>query len=195
MPPFPVSATRLHECDVRLGELIIREASLFPFFDRSGRVCFVMLVRPASPALEVLEYQPERFRVPLFGLIEIDDDGGARSLNPRRLESISSLWHFDPWWVLQASRYADHPGLRALIATNAVSRFVSPVVECYYVRDLSRVGWIHGKRGRHSSGYEAFGPEILPQTHPSAAAVGPHPATAATGWRLDPIWMHTDAKQ
>lgn len=188
---FPVEARRLHGRPVRLRDATaLVEASLFPFFDSDGLVTSLMLVWPAASSILMLEMEPGRVRVPWFGPIEIDADfaeqGDADAARARTL--AGGLWHWDPWWVLRAARYAGHPAVPVLKATNCVDRLPEGVAGCYFARDLTQVmGFARRGALRAEVQIDATLMDSLPASgseRPKAVA-GASPA----GWRLDPFWQ------
>ncbi len=189
---LPVEARRLHSRPVRLRDgVTLVEASVFPYFDSEGVVTSLMLVWPASPSILMLELEPGLVRVPWFGPVEIGADfAELRDADAARARTLAGgLWHWDPWWVLRAARYAGHTAVPVLKATNCVDLFPEGVGGCYFARDLTRVvGFARTGAMRAEMKIDGSLMSFLPE----GGSEGPQPASGAspTEWRLDPFWLH-----
>ena len=114
-----VTPNMLHRRRVRLHDMTLEGASLFPFFDDTGRIRHYMLVWPASPWIVAFRHRANAIRFRFFWPIEIDKSMAALSdLGRERATVLGALWHWDPWWVLAHPRFATHPAVPALKATN-----------------------------------------------------------------------------
>lgn len=182
---LPLPASHLHRRRVRLVDATLEEASLFPLFDGDGEVHALMMVWPASSVIALVEYDRELIEAPWwFGPIRLDLTRSVlrnADASHARAEAVAHLWHYDPWWVLEHRRFADHAAVPALKSTNAPGQFRQEVTELYYRRDLSRVGWV-ALDGKGDEMPARFMSELLPERPPP---VGFRPAAARRGgWRL-----------
>ena len=185
--PLPVSARRLHRRAAQATDRLLTEASLIPFFDRSGDVRWIILLTPESPDIFLVQHLPLRFRVPLWGPVELATV--AKELQPldrQRAAPLQRLWHWDPWWLLNDPRYAGHAAARILTSTNCAGRLTRKVKMFYFRRDLTR---LTGVLIRKKAGTELilWRAALLPPPEP-APAEPPPPAPAGLTWHLDPIW-------
>ncbi len=186
--PPSVSARHLHRRPARLRRTTLIRASLFPFFDTLGSVKTLMLVRPPAPYIVFFQLVPDLVRVPWLSAVKI-----ASALEPKSdvdAEQAANLtdgcWHYDPWWVLKAKRFAGHPAVPVLKATNCAGRFRFPVKECYFARDLSRLLSVD------LEGYttrQPFSPELLPER------ISPVGEKRRRHWQLDPFWLRKTGRR
>ncbi len=201
MSLFPVAARSLHQRRVRLRDFVLERGSVFPFFDREGRVRALMLVWPPARRIVVLERRSDD---PLEGRSdlararwwgEIQLDVGFAALRDVRVDAgtvaaVAGLCHYDPWWVLREACFEGHPAVPALKATNCAGAFLKPVYGCYFSRDLSRLAGVTTKSRSHSGAsaldftYRPFSPELLPEK--SAPA---RPPRSPAAWTPDPFWL------
>ncbi len=199
MPGLPVTARALHRRRIRLRDYLLERASLFPFFDREGRVQSLMLVWPPAPEIVMLPYEPGLFRIRWWDEIELRASfASLRDLGA--IETIGAvaavwLWHYDPWWVLRAACYDNHPAVPALKATNCAGGFLKPVYGCVFSSDLSRLIRVTTRSGS-ASGLAAvdrtsiaFTPDLLPDD----PSIG-RPVKAVREWTLDPFWLRAGSR-
>jgi len=186
MNPLPVSARRLCRRALRTQDCVIPAAWLLPFFDRAGSVQAIMLLTSESGDICLLPWRPGLINVPVWGPISLAGHGTSiRAIADEQFKKIELLWHFDPWWVLAADRYAAHRAVGPLKATNCAGRLRRKVKMVYYRRDLSRLSSVR-IRTRNGIEIESWKRDLL-----LASKVAPAPAPierAPPAWRLDPIW-------
>ena len=111
---------------------------------------------------------------------------GLRVLEYEDIETLTGLWHYDPWWLL-TSRDAR---ARTLKTTNAVNRFklkAGPVQRLMYARDLTRVEWLVHKKGE-STAWKRFRPALLPDVA-IVTAPPPRRMSRRRRWQLAPFWI------
>lgn len=193
MSLLPVAASSLHRQRVRLRDVPLDQASVFPYFDHEGQTRALMLVWPPAPEIVVLEHRSDLARARWSGEIDIDVDFAALLDAPSdRIAAIAGLWHYDPWWVLAEPRFEGHPSVPVLKATNCVDVFSRPVYGCFFTRDLSRLVGV-ATSSRSSTGLSAiarssmlFRPELLPPPERPAPNL---PGRSSKEWRLDPFWQ------
>ncbi len=191
---LPVSARSLHQRRVRLRDMTLRGASVFPFFDGDGEVLALMLVWPSAREIVLLDYMPGLARARFGGGVELDVDfAGLRDVCADRADGAADavrLWHYDPWWVLRATRYQGHPAVPDLKSTNCVGAFLKPVYACHFNRDLSRLVGVTTKT-KETSGLSAFDTTYQPfswELLPGRPAVSRF-ARPSRGWQLDTHWL------
>ena len=207
---LPVSARRLCHRRLRGQGSLTRDACLFPFFDRAGGVAQVMLLTADSDRICLVRWRPRLFRVPAWGPICLREALPAfPEITAENLKSVETLWHYDPWWMLDNDRYAGHRAVPILKATNCADqlRRGHRIVMAYFRRDLARLTWV-AARDRGSVRLRSWQGEFLPagprkETTPvSAMAADAQPLgmarTRAHGsapvWRLAPIWSRWTAR-
>jgi hypothetical protein len=178
---------------VRLRDTVLEQASLFPFFDPRGQVQALMLVWPAASDILILEYRPDLVRLRWWGRIEVRSELAAlRNVDGHAATAFAGLWHYDPWWVLRAPRFASHSAVPVLKATNCAGRFRTPVLGCHFSRDLSRLEGVTVKSktisgvGALERSYARFTPELLPRRREPAP---PYPGRRE--WELNPFWLRS----
>ncbi|MEM7582255.1 MAG: hypothetical protein AAF560_02655 [Acidobacteriota bacterium] len=182
MIAFQVSAKRLHRCRVKLRDEVLKRASLFPYFDDSGRVHSIMLVWPESPDIVLLPYRPELVHVPRFGRVTFDAErAGLRGVGAgEAAELTAGCWHEDPWWVLKAERFEGNAAVPVLKATNSAGQWRVTMADCVYQRDLSRIVGLQKPEG-----------EVVPYVSGNlpSRCTAPSP-TRRKSWRLVPFWQN-----
>ncbi len=200
MTMFPVAARSLHRRRVRLRDYLLENASLFPFFDREGRTRALMLVWPPARSIVILSYRSDLARVRWWGEVQIDVGlASLRDADASRVAAVAGVppeagkwgtWHYDPWWVLREARFAGHPAVPVLKATNCAGAFLKPIYGCFFSRDLSRLAGVTTRSRSHSGlsaldyTYRAYASELLPERQ--APVRPPRPARE---WSLDPFWL------
>ena len=191
MNPIPVSARRLCQRNLRCLRSVIRGGTLFPLFDRGGRVKWIMTLIPESPEIYLARWRPGMFRVPLRGSIRCPAaPAWLRSIRQADLESLQPLLHFDPWWLLKKAPYVSHTATPALKATNCAAKFRRSAPMVYFRRDLSRVCWIKTVvKGKTT--FARWAPDLLKP--PPSPPDPPAPEGTEAMWRFDPIWWRWTA--
>jgi len=98
---------------------------------------------------------------------------------------VGGLWHYDPWWVLDERRYARHPDVPVLKATNCAGRLRPGVKMLHYRGNLSRISMVTVRTAR-SIGLEPWQSAFLPnrETRPTPQ----WPAFIDLTWQLNPVW-------
>jgi len=188
MSIIPVAASSLRKRAVQLGDRCLAEASLFPFFGRSGEVCAILLLTRDSPEIFALSWMWGLVRIPFRGPMRI----AANWMDLRGVaDPVARLWvnawHFDPWWVLKEEPYVSHRMAPGLKVTNCVGRGKRKVSMLYFRRDLSRVSF-YTARESNSVGINRWNNDLLPD--PPVAIATPCPAKArCPAWVLDPMWQ------
>ncbi|MHC4443813.1 MAG: hypothetical protein ACYTF1_04810 [Planctomycetota bacterium] len=188
MNPLPVSARRLKNRTLKTRGRYIHEADIFPFFDRQGRIKWIMILAPDLPGIHVLPWSTGLFRVPIFGTVNLFDlDTPLQQITEENIKPIQTLWHYDPWWVLDRDDYIGHWAVNQLKATNCVNRFQKNIKMVYFRRDLSRLNMVHiQEKKKRESSYEGWKNTFLPP--PAPATPPPTMPLTTTIWSLDPIW-------
>lgn len=176
-----VSSHRLHRRRVRLRDITLKRASLFPFFDHEGVVRSLMLVWPSSADIFLMRYRPGLVRISRFDRIVLDCELAAlRGAGAGRADELTAgCWHDDPWWLLRAQRYEGNTAVPVLKATNSSGQFCLPVAKCYFSRDLSRLTKLKGPDGDIT----AFVASCLPARRQELGS------TRRRDWQLSPIWL------
>ena len=185
MNPLPVSAKSLHGRQLRIGDEILENASLFPFFDNLGQVKQVLVLSPDSPQIQLLRWRVGDFVVPLGSSVRVTGESAwLRPVSDDRLAELADLWHYDPRWLLKAGRYRKHSALEYLKASNCADRFTGDVRVLWFRRDLSQLSWVE-VRSFSEFNLQRWRSDLLPQRSAAAA-----PRRRVTGaWRLDPAWL------
>lgn len=186
---FSTSQRSLRRRRIELEDGVLERAALFPFFDVEGTTRRVMLTSENSPRIYLLDWHGDLFerRWPRRNRLRqrFSELSDATDLDGDRL---ASLWHFDPWWVLNAPRYTGHSAVPVLRATNIPG----------YSRDLTGL-WFDGKLRRIAYVAEGSGEarRILRFDREFLARLGrqrmeaPRSHVAAPRrdeWRLRPFW-------
>ncbi len=190
--PFPVSAHTLHRRTVAHGETLIRNVSFLPFFNREGCVKRVLTVAPDRAEIGAIPCDVVLPRISNPGRIRIPEH--VPLLYPIRkseLDELCPLWHFDPWWLLDADCYLNHWARLPIKATNCVSRTTHRLVSVLYRGDLSAATWmLHRRPSRGGISMVRWKPHFFPAPPPPRKPK--RPAGNSTRWVLDPIWTGVD---
>jgi len=163
-----VHARRLHRIPVQAGGWRLEAASIFPFFDSRGDVCWLMLVTPKRRDIFFLRNRA--------GTVATQAGGVTIAGHPQRWEDLSlaehreitALFHYDPWWVLGEERFLGHEAVPGLKATNLAHSLTRSPAE--YSRDLMQV---NGNARRFLS------------TRNFSRAGG-----NTSDWSFDPVWAN-----
>lgn len=186
---WPISSHRLRNRVVCLSSGRSEQCTLLPFFDASGVVQRVMVVSPETSEIRFFAPGDVCVRIGLWGPIHIATSSPAlRVLEYEDLDSLTGLWHYDPWWVLTSPDKPQDSRAQQLQPTNTVGRFATKlgqVQRLLYARDLTRVVWLVCKKGE-SLTWKYFRPAFLPERE----IVEPPPARVSRTyvWRLAPFW-------
>jgi len=179
-----VRASRLHERKLVGGDTFIRQATLFPFFDRAGSVRQVLIVDADSSELRTFRLDKTRAWIPLWGSIRLD--GPIQGLDEDVMDQLAPLWHYDPKWLLSDARFESQAAVPILKLTNCAEAFgQQPADLLFSVRltNLRKVSFLVPTRDFQSRG---FRPEMLPTRGPTRI---PGVETRDAGWQLAPIWQ------
>lgn len=191
-----VSQKALHGKTFHLPDGRLTEASVFPLFLRSGRVELLMVTDAASGLITLVDWRAGLFARALLGPRRLD-----LPLSQRRTtvadgddldaERLDRLWHFDPWWELDENRYAAHPLVPALKATN-VCGWDDSWSGVWFSPSLGRVTW--RARGEDGSDLARYRAEHLARAERRRRRAGVPPRDAGarwirrSEWRLRPFW-------
>jgi hypothetical protein len=187
---LPVSSHRLRDREVCLlpgspGE----KCTLLPFFDSGGVVQRVMVVSSEVGELRFFAPSEAAVRIPLWGPIQLASSSPAlRVLEYEDLEPLTSLWHYDPWWLLTSPDESRSERTQLLKQTNCAGRFdpaAGNVQRLLYARDLTRVAWLVCTSGQ-STTWKRLRTKLLPQR--AAAVSGEERSSVRFAWRLAPFW-------
>lgn len=187
--PLPVSAGRLRGRTARFLDRSVRGVSLFPFFDRSGKIRQVMIALGDAQDLYLLPWGPHRIRVPFWDAVSVRNKlATLQQIGPTPLQALDGLWHYDPWWILDDDRYANHPAKRWLKASNCVDELQKNLSQVWYRRDLARLSWVT-IREDDGTAIKLWHSDMLPE-RPPPTPLPADPSGQRAVWHLDPIWMH-----
>jgi hypothetical protein len=185
--PFPVSAHTLHRRTVVHGDDVIRNVSFFPFFDRQGRVKRVLTIASGSAEIGAL---PRHVVIPglsNLGHIRIPHD--VPLFYPVRksdLNELCSLWHFDPWWMLDDNCFLAHWARLPLKDTNCVAHTRLKLVSLFYRSDLSAGTMMVYRHPTRIISIGPWQPDFFPAKPPPVKPISS--ASHSPRWVLDPIW-------
>jgi len=183
----------LHDSPVQLLDQRLDNASLFPFFDAEGVTRSLMLTHRNSSDIFLVPYRPGVFGRRLFGPNRISlQRSDLRNSRFEDAELVAPLWHFDPWWELAEERYADHPAVPTLRATNIVG-FEESLRRIWFDSGLSQARLVAIGAGE-SRRLKGFSPGLLDEAKRKRVATTS--AQAASGksrseWKLRPFWEKT----
>lgn len=189
MIPIPLSHRALRSRTLRHGRHVAGPAALFPFFRADGTVTHLMIVLHGDSDIHFVEHQPGRFRVPLVGPVrtEMPVDHLPR-IEQSHLPVFRTLWHHDPWRMLEDPRFADHWAVSPLKATNCADILErADISQLYFRRDLSRIVWYILRQAGDSS-LKRWAPAVLPARRTGRKRAVTVPPGAGDPWILDPIW-------
>lgn len=194
---WPVSSDSLHRRDADLPVGASRQCTLLPFFDSQGVIHRVMVVTDGADDIYFFSPRDVPLRLPWWGRVDLVTDAPTlNTLEFEDLEFLTTLWHYDPWWLL-ASASARAQRLKP---TNVVDRFaerVGNVQRLQYARDLRRVLFLVYRKGQ-SAGWCRIRPAVLPvRRNGDDTPFEPVPTSQRrkTAWRLDPFWQSPVAVQ
>jgi len=192
---FPVSSDRLHQKKINMGKETVAGASIFPFFDITGKVQRIMLLLPDSNEVFLIDWQPKLINIPFLGSIQLSIDPAAiKSCGAFKAEAVKGLYHYDPWWVLSKSRYRRHWALDLLKSTNCTGGFKEKVHYVNFDNSLSELKYlmIHIKS---SERYRQVNLNQMTWKSEFLASVNKTtfhriPKLSPIGWHFDPIWQN-----
>ncbi len=180
-------AKRLHRRRFELETGEVRQLSIFPFFERRGRVRGLMITDPAQGTISAVGWRPGVLQLRMFGPDRLRVlPGDLEPLSAADPGALPSLWHFDPWWVLRDEPFADQDVVPLLAATNCVDALGGKRSSLVFRRDLSAVHWV----GTASGNITAWTPNLLPSEQPEQAwesAFGRREPDMR--WSLRPMWQ------
>ena len=113
-----------------------------------------------------------------------------RDAEAEQAQSLTELWHFDPWWVLGEERYAGHGAVPALKRTN-IAGYDKDVSGMWFDGTLEKATHV-GKGAGESLRVQRFNEGTLAEIArsrseaPSAKPMGAERSRAE--WRLRPFW-------
>ena len=190
MNPLLVSARSLHRRTVRIGDDVFENVSLFPFFNPAGRVRHVLILRDDTSQICLMRWRAGDFAVPLWSAVKVTGESAwLPPLSEDGLKELEGLWHYDPWWVLNARRYRKLWAVDELKATNCVNRFAADMKALWFRRDLSRLSWVE-VRSHSEFNLQRWRPSLLPE-RPSVG--GQSKDRPEVTWRFDPVWARWTA--
>ena len=179
-------AKRLHKREIELETGEVRRVSIFPFFERRGRVRALMVTDPSRGTISAVGWRPGVLKLRMFGPDRLRVlPGDLAPLTAADPGALPTLWHFDPWWVLREAPFADQDVVSLLARTNCVDLFGGKRSSLVFRRDLSAVQWV----GTASGNITPWRPDLLPSEYPeqpwggAAAQAVPH-----RRWSLRPAW-------
>jgi hypothetical protein len=187
----PVAASRLRGRAVQLSDRCLPEASLFPLFDRSGKVSRVFMITPESSEIFALVWRARLVHAPIRKPVRIAMRWTElRSVTDLLAARLADLWHFDPWWVLNEEPYVAHRMAPQLRATNCVGRATRRIVMLLFERDLSKATYYKKRKTYPLNNSVAWQENLLPArpddiTEPVVLKRRPG------GWVLNPIWKRS----
>ena len=185
---FWITAESLH--DISLvhvgGEL--QSASVFPMFDASGRVDAVLVF--SSYSANIWYFDPREMRLQYRWFRPMGVAGELQELTEKQLPRISQLWHFDPWWLLKASRYQQNLLSDAIKQTNCVGMFNRQIETVIFRRNLKTALYTQFKSKENGHQLQKFKSSFQPVrkkvtgSSQSCNSVMPE----RSRWVLDPFW-------
>lgn len=190
----PIAAKRLHRCRLRFTDDVQWRASVFPFFERSGEVQLLLIVRYDAPQLYATQLRPDWIQSSHPWSVK-RAESASTELTPLSegdtLEQLAQLWHFDPWWVLRETPFASHFATPVLKATNCVERLPAQTRSLVFDPSLSRV---HGVVLQEGTGtvtrlWEAALLRERDAAPERDAALGAGILPVHGRWALAPIWL------
>ncbi len=187
---WPISSESLHRRGVDLPADATGRSTLLPFFDSRGVIHRVMVVPQDGDDIYFFSPREVRLRWPWWGRMDLVTLAPTLTLLEfEDLEFLTTLWHYDPWWLLASAS----PRAQRLKPTNVVDRFaerVGNVQRLQYSRDLRRVLFLVYKKGQ-SAGWCRFCSALLPvRQNEDETPLEPMSTSQRrkTVWILDPFW-------
>jgi hypothetical protein len=176
-----ISSKKLYKCvlidDVRTWN----EATIFPFFDREGKIRMIMLIMPDLGPVYLFKADPNSLEIDVYGQVRLHGEPALLpEMSLEKARTLEPLWHYDPWWVLMNPPYKDQEWVPQARASNCPDYFS----EVYYARDLSRVVKACGpkNRGRKIVPFETA---MMP---PPREGMGPNSPIRSLQWGGDWRW-------
>jgi len=176
-----VTAAGLHGRSIQMDSQFVEKATMFPFFDHNGMIEYVAIVDEESNQIRFGRVAELDIRIPLFGVISIE--GSMERVWRSAPDQLMRLWHFDPWWMLRASRYRNLPAATELIETNCVDEFERKVQSMFFYRDFSRMIWMTIGDASNVS-IRRFRAGMLSKRIPPTRTI----VKEQRGWAVAPIW-------
>lgn len=190
---WPIWQSKIHDRQMFMDGERHAGTSVFPLFDDAGMTHLLMVTTGDSPDIGLLDYRPgllQRlvFRPPRLARCDL-------ALRPTKetLEGLDGLWHVDPWWALTDPRYAGHPLVPKLKATN-ISGYDHRWRDAGFDRHLRRIRVVQLGTGAEAT-HKWFKPPLLGGAKVARARATAHQRSSATShanWRLRPFWQRAD---
>ena len=184
-----VSAEKMHEIPFAHEGGELAHATLFPMFDEKGSISSVMVVDRHTSDIWI--FRPRIIRIGYRWFRPISIDGELEVVTERIMQAIEPLWHYDPWWLLGATKYKNNPFTLRLMQTNCVEKFTERIDTLVYGSSLKKVWWADRKTKsgtEHHQFRDVFDPQKRPNTRPEHEDTDSGTSTARTEWVIDPFW-------
>lgn len=181
-----VSQKTLHRSHTLLAPYGDGRSSLFPVFDSEGVVEWLMVVREGDPKIGLLPWEPNLLTGAWFWRRVGREWSSVPDAHDHVL-GMDRLWHFDPWWVLGDSRFAEHPAKAMLKETNLPA--YDSWKEVWYSRDLGRVRYLLADGKAQPEAFDAERLRALEPQRRVSERCGTAPPRVA--WCLRPAWTRT----
>ena len=140
---FNLSQSSLTGTKIQFKDTELQKATLFPMFSETGAVKSLLLIDHTRGLLHSSPWVRGMVTKPFFGPLRVNRALASWDLVSRdKGYQLTNLWHFDPWWLLNALPFSNHPASLPLKATNTILE-VEGIKELYFARDLSRISlWL-----------------------------------------------------
>lgn len=182
----PISAKRLHKRVLWFEDNSYWQATVFPFFDPSGRVAHFLIVRLDEPGLFSIRARDELLRTVSFSAMRLSGPSSLleRLTSQQRLDELLAFWHYDPWWMLRLDAVSGMLGSVELRATNCVPHLPHNTRACFFDPSLRQV--VKTTEGNDEGTQER--PWKTIRLEDRATKVNPSGVDRRT-WILAPFWQ------
>ena len=184
-----IGQRKLKECTFEFKSAVLKKAALFPFFKQNGVIDGCMLL--------LKENEREVFYLPAEDIKKTPLSNTRINLHLHELRSISeeiskiekkSLWHYDPWWLLDKHTNLRKEEVDILKKSNCVAELKSVSNLFFSLNEVNSKVVFAIQKNDTFSGFRKLSPALSPRVaKPSQKKIS---VEQKNGWYLAPFWKN-----
>ena len=187
-----VSDTVLTKTTLIAKKRRVQDASVFPFFSRSGRVKHLMVLLPDFKTAFMIPFEQGIATVSFLGSVRLSMDlVDIKSHSNVTDQQVDHLYHWDPNWHLSDERFTGYWSRNLIKQSNCAQDLGEKVRNLMFSRDLSLLDHFVMKSGWLNL-FKTITPKMLLGPLPPRQSENADPAIEKKdpGWQLNPIWKY-----